>query len=144
MSTQSAPGIERDSAAIVVLQIDASRSQFVLFSARGRLLLRSGPIANGSIAEAIDEFQRHCGIRGFYRLRAAPGGWVIELRSMQHKLLAVSGNTLVDDELAQVTIQLAVRQGPFAKIGSRAGASPAPAMHESPQREAECDEQVAA
>lgn len=142
MSTQSAHGSERDSATIVVLQIDASRSQFVLFSARGRLLLRSGPIPTESIAEAIDEFQRHCGIRGFYRLRAAPGGWVIELRSMQHRLLAVSGNTLVDDELAQVTIQLAVRQGPFAKICRRAGASPA--MREQPQYVDECDEQVAA
>ena len=142
MPTQNAHGSERDSANIVVLQIDAARSQFVLFSARGRLLLRSGPTPTASIAEAIDEFQRHCGIRGFYRLRAAPGGWVIELRSVQHRLLAVSGNTLVDDELAQVTIQLAVRQGPFAKISRPAGTSPA--MRERPRREDECDEQVVA
>ena len=66
MSTQSAPGIERDSAAIVVLQIDASRSQFVLFSARGRLLLRSGPIANGSIAEAIDEWRARLSAAGAF------------------------------------------------------------------------------
>ncbi|HMN79799.1 MAG TPA: hypothetical protein PKA20_07690 [Burkholderiaceae bacterium] len=144
MSTQSAPGSERDSAIIVVLRIDASRSQFVLFSARGRLLLRSGPIANGSMAEAIDEFQRHCGIRGFYRLRAAPGGWVIELRSTQQTLLAVSGHTLVDDELAQVTIQLALRQGPFARIGRGPGDLPASIRRERPRRETGCGEQVAA
>ena len=118
MSAQGACGSEPGSASIVVWRVDASRSQFVLFSARGRPLLRSGPIGNGSVADAVDEFQRHCGIRGFYRLRAAPGGWVIELRSTQNTLLAVSGHTLVNDELAQVTIQLAMRQGPFALIGT--------------------------
>lgn len=116
MSSASPSTPDPEHATLRIHPVDDTRSQFLLYSQRGRLLLRSGAITNGQVFDAIDEFQRHCGIRAFYRLRGSPKAWVIELRSTQNRLLAVGGQTLVDDELAQVIIQLAVRQGPFAKV----------------------------